>query len=347
MMRRIDVKELQPGMLLANPIMSDARSLLVAEKTFLTRSVIERIIRSGTRYADILVELDPAVVPVKDSAPKKFIDKQLKMSSMVKDSFERLRLTRSLPHEEFLELASEISTTVIDTPGILNALQMVKSVDTYTYTHSVNVGVLSGLIGKWTGHQNIHSLVLSGLLHDVGKSQIPLEILNKPSSLTPNEMEVMRQHSFLGYELAVDSGNITDEVMSGILFHHERLDGTGYPSGLSGGQVSQVSRIVAVADLFDSMTSNRVYRRALNPFDVLEEIYAEMFSSLDPSICFIFRQRLKELLVGSKVLLSDGRIARIIFIDGGDHFSPVLQDELGQSFPIAGGKVKINRFLNG
>ena len=345
--QRIDTCNLRPGMKLANALMSDAHSLLVAEKTLLTQLIIDRIRHSGMRYVDIMVDANSETLAARQPEPPKLVEKQLKMVRSVKESFDRMRLTRALPHEEFLTIANEISTTMIDTPGAITALQMVKSVDNYTYTHSVNVGVLCGLIGKWTGHQNLQGLILAGLLHDVGKTQIPLEILNKPSALTSPEMTVMRRHSELGYELAMGNGSINEEAMSGILFHHERLDGSGYPSGLRGSQVPQVSRVLAVADLFDSMTSNRVYRSAVTPFAVLEEIYDEMFSALDPAVCFVFRQRIKELLVGSKVLLSDGRSARIIFIDGNDHFKPVLQDEMGQSFQLDDSTPDITRFVSG
>lgn len=345
--RRISTHNLKPGMTLANPIFSAANALLVAENTILNQSTIDRVLLTGLRYVDILDEKEPERYSGGQIEQSKLIEKQIRMTRAVKESFERMRLTHSLPHEEFLEIANEISTTMIDASGSLNALQMIKSVDNYTYTHSVNVGVLCGLIGKWTGYKNIQGLILSGLLHDVGKTQIPLEILNKPASLTPPEMTVMRRHATLGYELAMGSGNIAEEVMSGILFHHERLDGTGYPFGIKGDKVPHASRILALADVFDSMTSNRVYRRSFSPFDVLEVIYDEMFSKLDPSICFVFRQRIKELLVGSKVLLSDGRTGQIIFVDGGDHFKPVVQDENGQAILLEGTNLNIASFING
>lgn len=329
--RRVYSQNLKPGMILANPIMSDARSLLVAEKTSLTQAIIDRIILSGIRYADILLETALPESPVQGSKDI-LIEKHVRITHAVKDSFDRMRLSRTLPHEEFLDISNEISSTMLDTPGIFHSLQTVKSVDNYTYVHSINVGVLSGLIGKWTGYSNVPILILAGLLHDVGKTQIPLEILNKPSSLSPFEMCVMQRHAKLGYEMALGNGNFSDEVMEGILFHHERFDGTGYPTGVKGEKLSDVPKIIAVADLFDSMTSDRVYRSALSPFDVLEEIYDEMFSRLDPAICYIFRQRVKELLVGSEVVLSDGRRARIVFVDGGDHYKPILQDEQGEAF---------------
>lgn len=344
--RRIPAQKLQPGMVLANAILSDSHALLVTEKTCLTQILINRIVLSGVQHADILIEAEPAAVPsVSRSEERRLVEQQIKMTRAVRDSFERMRLTRALPHEEFVSISNEIAATMLDTPGVLHSLQVVRSVDNYTYTHSVNVGVLAGLIGKWTGYADTPSLVLAGLLHDVGKTQIPLEILNKPSSLTQSEYAVMRKHSALGYEITLENHEISDEVKSGILYHHERMDGTGYPHGLKGEQLPYVPKVLAVADIFDAMTSKRVYRNSLTPFEVLEEIFSEMFVKLDPSICYIFRQRIKDLLVGSTVLLNDGRMARIIFVAGEDHFRPVLQDEQGQSFSPGGTNLQIVRFV--
>lgn len=294
--RRISAQSLKPGMTLANAIMSDANSMLVAAKTCLTQSVIDRLLASKLVYADILVDSGPEGLSHGQQAEQKLLNQQIRIAGAVKESFERMRLTRALPYEEFSEMANEISTTMIDTPGILNSLHMVKAVDNYTYTHSVNVGVLAGLIGKWTGYRNVPELVMAGLLHDVGKTQIPIHILNKPSFLSDTEMAVMRLHSTLGYELAMGSTSISENVMKGILHHHERLDGSGYPNRLKAGEVSYVPKVLAIADVFDAMTSKRVYRDALTPFDVLEEIFIEMFSKLDPRFAMFLGRELKNCL---------------------------------------------------
>lgn len=342
--RRISANSLKPGMVLANAVISDSGSLLVSERTRLTQPVIDHILMSGILVADIYIVIESEIENSFAKEQKKLLAKHAKMTHAVKDTFERMRLTHSLPVEEFIDIANDISTTMIDTPGLLHTLQMVKVVDDYTYTHSVNVGVLAGLIGKWTGHRHVPMLITAGLLHDVGKTRIPLEILNKPASLSLNEMQMMRSHSTLGYELAMGSTQVAQEALDGILHHHERLDGTGYPSGLKGLQVSHVAKILAVADVFDAMTSDRVYRGALTPFEVLDEIFDEMFTKLDPGICFVFRQRIKELLVGSKVVLNNGMKARVIFVEGDAHFKVVLQDDAGQYFSPEYGDLRISEF---
>ena len=342
--RRISVRHLKPGMVNANAVLTDRNALLVAERTRLTQPVIDRIVDSGVPYVDILIVLETDYAATIAEEQQKLIKQHAQMTKKIKDSFDRIRLTNSLPPDEFVDIATDISRTMVNTPSILTTLQNVKVMDDYTYTHSVNVGVLSGLIGKWLNYPDVPLLILAGMLHDVGKTKIPLEILNKPSQLTDEEQATMHKHAELGYYLTENNAAYLPEVRQGILYHHERLDGTGYPSGLSDKEIPYFARIIAVADMFDAMTSERVYRSALTPFDVLEQIFGEMFTKLDPEICFVFRQRIKELLVGSSVVLSNGSNARVVFIDGDDHFKPVLQDDFGRCFTPESTHLRISEF---
>lgn len=343
--RRISVHNLKPGMILANALFSEANSLLVAEKTKLTASVIERILSSEVSYADILIILENEIAVDFARDQQRLIDKHTETTHRLKDSFERIRLANALPQEEFLDIAKDLSQTMVNAPGVLQSLQTVKVMDDYTYTHSVNVGVLAGLIGKWTGYADVSGLILAGMLHDVGKTKIPLEILNKPAPLSGGEMEMMQKHSELGYYLTAGNEAYSPEIRQAILCHHERMDGSGYPAGLRGEKVPYIAKILAVADLFDAMTSDRVYRSALTPFDVLEELFEEMFVKLDPGICVVFRKRIKELLVGSTVVLSNGLNARVVFVDGEDHYKPVLQDDAGRCFMPERNDLRIAEFL--
>lgn len=343
-LRRISVRNLKPGMVNANAVISERNFVLVSERTTLTQQLIERIVVSGVAFVDILIVLESDFATEMAEDQQKLIQQHAKMTKKIKESFDRIRLTNSLSPDEFVDIAAEISRTIIDKPSVLTTLQAIKVVDDYTYTHSVNVGVLSGLIGKWLHYPDIQLLIFAGMLHDVGKTKIPLEILNKPSRLTVEELQTMKTHSEIGYYLTENIASYSPEVRQGILYHHERLDGTGYPTGISGPQIPYFARIIAVADMFDAMTSDRIYRNALTPFDVLEEIFNEMFTKLDPEICFVFRHRIKELLVGSSVVLNNGSNARVVFIDGEDHFKPVLQDDLGHCFMPETSQLRISEF---
>lgn len=196
----------------------------------------------------------------------------------------------------------------------------------YRLTHAVNVAILSGLIGQWlkVAEEQMPDLILAGLLHDIGKSQIPMSILNKDGPLTAEEFSLVQTHAQVGAELVQDQG-VSGEVVSGIRQHHERLDGSGYPEGLKAQEICLTARIIAVADVFDAMTSNTVYHQAEFLIAALEQMHQEMFGRLDPHVCAIFLQNVKERLVGQVISMPDGSEAEVTKIGGGGFAQPVVR----------------------
>jgi len=171
---------------------------------------------------------------------------------------------------------------------------------------------------------------MSGLVHDIGKTQVPLDILNKPGKLTRDEQDVMQEHATMGLELIKNTKQYPQPVLLGVWQHHERLDGGGYPFGLSGNEISVNARIVAIADMYDAMTSNRVYQKAVTPFKVVEELFDEMFNKVDPTMSLIFLDNIKDSLIGYMVRLSDGSEARVIYLDKNRLSQPVVKVADGQ-----------------
>lgn len=231
--------------------------------------------------------------------------------------FQRTRFAHKVPTGAVIGRLDKIEA-LANTVGVLSQLKNAgNSKEEYTYRHSVNVAVLSALLGKWLGLERpvVGDLMLAGALHDIGKSQVPLEILNKPGDLTSFEMQDMKQHTILGYQLLKDCETLPKLLRLWILQHHERLDGSGYPYGYQGSKVSYHAQIIAVADIYDAMTSSRVYRDADTPLKVISELSAEMFGKLDPGICKVFLEKLAESLIGNSVRLNNGAEAEIIFWD--------------------------------
>ncbi len=189
--------------------------------------------------------------------------------------------------------------------------------DNYTLHHSIAVGILSALIGNWLklSERDRESLILAGLLHDIGKTLIPLEILNKPEKLLPGEYEVMKKHTILGYQILKNTVGVSHRQALVALEHHERTDGSGYPLHLKGDRISQFGRIVAVADVFHAMSTHRVYHDALPIYYVLDELQQGLFGYFDPSIVSVFMKNMMEFLIGSHVQLSNGQIGEIIWIN--------------------------------
>lgn len=248
--------------------------------------------------------------------------------------FEEFRFTKSkrLP---MLELRNEVIPFIQqvseknDFYGILAALQ---TKDDYTYRHNVAVGILSTLLGKWLKMkpEELSMLTTAATLHDIGKIMIPAEILTKPGPLDTEEFEVMKKHTTLGYEMIRDTVGTTHMQALVALQHHERLDGSGYPFGVLGHRITDFSKIVAVADIFHAMTSDRYYRSAAPLYEVLTQMEENVYGKLDPYICRVFINKLMQSMIGNDVVLTDGRVGKIIMILAHDPLHPLVN--IGEDF---------------
>lgn len=250
-------------------------------------------------------------------SPRQFQEKHQELVMTLQSIFQRTRFSKKVPLEPVKTSINGI-LSLVDAGGVLNHLKKLgNDKKEYTYRHSVNVAVVAGLLGKWLGLEEAvrKDLVFAGLLHDIGKTQIPIDILNKPGNLTFFEMQTMKRHAILGYQLLQPHQEISKDIKLWILQHHERLDGSGYPHAFQGSQVCYHTQIIAVADIYDAMTSYRVYRNADTPFCAIDELSRKMFGKLDPGICKIFMEKLNESLLGNTVKLNNGVEAQIIQID--------------------------------
>ena len=322
--RRISVRHLKPGMVNANAVLTDRNALLVAERTRLTQPVIDRIVDSGVPYVDILIVLETDYAATIAEEQQKLIKQHAQMTKKIKESFDRIRLTNSLPPDEFVDIATDISRTMVNTPSILTTLQNVKVMDDYTYTHSVNVGVLSGLIGKWLNYPDVPLLILAGMLHDVGKTKIPLEILNKPARLTDEEFRLIQRHAEFSVNLLAKAKGLPLECYDIALHHHERFDGSGYPHGLKGGQISFGAKMTAVCDVFDAITSERCYKSGMDTVLGLRKIYEGSGTHFCKEIARDFIQSVGMYPVGTCVVLEDGR-SGVVVGSTEDIMRPVVQ----------------------
>ncbi len=265
------------------------------------------------------------------SSSRQFQEKHRDIVVSIKSIFQRTKFAKVCPVAAAIGLIDSIASLANEV-GVLNQLKgLINSKEDYTFRHSANVAVVAGLLGKWLGLEESvrRDLMLAGLLHDIGKMQIPLEVLNKPGDLTTLEMNTMKQHPVLGYQLLQSYEEIPKLVKLWILQHHERLDGSGYPYAFQGSKVSYHGQIIAVADIYDAMTSNRMYRDADTPFTVIQELSAEMFGKLDPRICTVFLENLNESLIGNSVKLNNGTEAKIVYMDTRLGIKPVIKTKEG------------------
>lgn len=312
--------EVKPGMEIGRMVLTQDDKVVLSEGTILSASMIEGLsfweIKTVFIKEVLLCDSEMDFSVPENPIQKKFYADYDDTVRALKESFSKIRFFKEVPLITVSNLTSNSIDPLINTTGVINHIHMVRRQDDYTFHHSVNVAVICGVLGKWLGlvGQELHDLVLAGLLHDVGKTQIPLEILNKPGKLTPEEMEIMRLHTTRGYQLVRDTPNLSSGVVYGILQHHERFDGSGYPLAVSGDKIHKFAKIIAVADIYDAMTSDRVYHRKISPFAVVEMIVEEMFNKLDPEIGMVFLNNVRDYFVGNIVELSDGRQAEVIYL---------------------------------
>lgn len=250
----------------------------------------------------------------------------------VRNIFGEIRETKKIPLNELRESIIPIVYEVSDSKYLLPLLSALQAKDDYTYRHNIAVGAIANLIGKWMGldQQQLLQLTVAGLLHDVGKMLIPETILNKPGKLTYQEFIIMQKHTIYGYEILKETIGVTHRQALVALQHHERMDGSGYPMGIKGDKIDLFSRIVAVADVFHAMTSRRVYQDQFPFYKVVSEIERSMFDSLDPVISMLFIEKIMSALIGSSILLSDGRAGKIVMVPKNYPTRPLIQ--VGEEF---------------
>ena len=209
------------------------------------------------------------------------------------------------------ELAEELLDNVLNNENVLLYLVDIKSMDNYTYSHCVNVAIISIILGISLNlnKSDLINLCIGALMHDIGKTFIPHDILQKPGKLTPEEFETIKQHPKLGYDfLNKMNPSLNSDIQSIVLYHHERFDGYGYPEGLTGDEINYLTRIVSIADVYDALTSDRPYKRAMCPSDALEFIMSNAGTLFDFDMVNIFCRIIIPYPKGTIVNLSNGDV---------------------------------------
>lgn len=255
----------------------------------------------------------------KSQAPNKThkfsVSKYQEIVGYVREVFEDTCLFGDGRLQKTFSVVDKIINELEGTSSVYLDLNEFRKLDNYTYIHSVNVAILATLIGLQKGFtgQTLRDLTLGAMLHDIGKSAIPFEILNKPSKLTDVELEIIKKHPIFGVEM-LRRTKISGEVLSIIRHHHERWNGKGYPDGVSQRAIELNAQIVAVSDVFDALVGDRPYRKGLPPYHALELIIAGSDEEFNGEIVKNFIQCLILYPQGSYVTLNTGEVGTVIGI---------------------------------
>jgi putative nucleotidyltransferase with HDIG domain len=237
-----------------------------------------------------------------------------------------VRLGKQLDPAKARPLVKAMHASVLRNPGALISLSRIKAADTYTFQHSVSICALLVSFCQALGMDaaTVEEAGLGGLLHDVGKMMIPNEILNKPGKLTDKEFGIMKSHASISRDILMAVPGISNMVIQIAGEHHEKMAGGGYPRGIAADEISQIGRMTAIVDVYDALTSNRVYHKGMEPTEVLKKLLEWSGSHLDGELVQQYIRALGIYPVGSLVRLSGGRLA-IVVEQSEDLLRPVVR----------------------
>jgi len=229
----------------------------------------------------------------------------------VASMFNEARMGKALSGNDALEVVEEISSSVLRNPGALISLARLKNKDDYTYMHSVAVCALMVSLARQLelGTEQIRQAGLAGLVHDIGKMMMPMEVLNKPGKLSHEEFDIIKGHPAAGHKILMESDGINQIALDVCLHHHEKTDGSGYPKGLQDSEISLYAKMGAVCDVYDAITSNRPYKNGWEPAESLRKMSEWSNGHFDKNVFEAFVKSIGIYPIGSLVRLESNRLA--------------------------------------
>ncbi|RBP70138.1 putative nucleotidyltransferase with HDIG domain [Alkalibaculum bacchi] len=317
-MRLVPINSILPGAILSKTIYSKSGALLLRAGYPLHEKMIDTARKNGVEF-----------LYIEDSYSEQLIDNiirpELKKRAIytIKESFKQLHKlsTESNPSSvksneiinNISSLAGELVDNVLFTKQIGFHLVDIKNRDNDTYNHSVNTALLAIVLAIELGYEKkqLQSITVGTLLHDLGKLFIPTEILLKPGKLTFEEFAIIKEHPKLGYDYLKNQVNIDSIALSIVYEHHEKANGLGYPNNLKAKNISPFAKIVSICDVYEALTSDRAYRKAVSPNEALELLMGSCGTDFDLNMVSSFIKRINPYPVGSIVRLSNKDLAVI------------------------------------
>lgn len=364
-MRTLPIKELTVGMVTTEPIKTPLGQILAPAGTILDQRLIRHIaiykVETVTVEDEILPSIDDImndeaegedilvvdsldeVLP--DEPAKTFVKKMSSaQSAALSVEFHKFEVEyfsaiqqmktiflaaveqgEQIPCDELLDIVYPLFE--LKTPQqLFDLLRNLRSITDLVYAHSLNVAITARMLGRWLRLEmhDLNQLTLAGLLHDIGKLTIPEEILNKPGSLTDEEFAIMKSHSKRGYDI-LKNMNLDSRIKKAALMHHERCDGSGYPSGLTEELIDDFAMLIGIADVYDAMTAARSYRSPLCPFQVIANFEKDGYQKYHTKYILTFLKKIAVTYQSNRVILSDGRGCNIAMLNPHDLSRPLVR----------------------
>lgn len=228
--------------------------------------------------------------------------------------------------QEILENTMKLMTQDGSSINVFDMLLNMRNKEDSVYVHCIDVALIATMLAKWLHFpENEQAMVTAcGLFHDIGKFLLPQSILRKPGRLTPQEFEIIKTHTTEGYHTLKSFKNIPQPIINAALMHHEKCDGSGYPYGLRENEIDKYAKIITIADIFDAMTSDRVYRKALCPFTVIKFFEDDGLQKYDLKFILTFLENVANSYLNHRVVLSNGMEGNVIFINQTAYSLPTI-----------------------
>ena len=327
MVKVLTVDKLEIGMIVNDDIINQRTGvILIGQNTVMTKQLIRKLIIYGIK-----------TVKIKEEANTYKYNEELmicysKVEKKLDNLFSDVRNGKRMVVDEIFDEMKDFAEEVSKERDILTQMRLLDKKDDYTFDHSIAVSILSISLGKWANYskEQIFDLAIAGLFHDLGKLKIPDEIINKPGKLTEEEFEMIKKHSLYSYKILLETEKFNEDILLGVLHHHEKMNGLGYPNKLKSEHIHDYAKIITICDIYHALISQRIYKDKENPLKVAEYIKDESFDSLDPYLSHLFLNNISKFYVGNKVLLSDGKVGTIVYIHPQDKTKVIVK--VGENF---------------
>lgn len=319
----INIDKLEIGMLLDKDVVDiKTGAVLIPENTAITKAFIDKLNIHGIHFVFVREEEIPEGI-----RNDGFAREYSKVENRLDNIFNEIKEGKELKSDKVISEMNSFVKEIASERDILTQMRLLRKTDDYTFNHSLGVSILAITLGKWLNYpqDKIMDLSIVGLFHDIGKLKISDEILKKPGILSAEEYEEMKKHPLYSYEMLLETNRFNEDILQGILQHHEKINGTGYPYGAKGDSIHEYAKIMAVCDIYHAITSNRVYKDKDSPLRAADYLRRESFTSLDPNITQVFLKNISRFYVGNKVLLSDGSTGIIVYIHPQNETKPIVQ----------------------
>lgn len=341
-MRRVNTADLVPGMITAEDVLNYNNQLILPKGLILTDKTITklafysilqvRVEDSNAELADVSYFAPSYAEKVKQSPEfikfkKEFETDISSFKGAINDVIEK-----GAPLD--IDLLMNHTLNILDpnwtTPNMFDMLHCMREYDDATYVHCMNVALICNIFARWLrlSEEEIRHATISGLLHDIGKTKIPDSIIKKPGRLTAQEYSIVKTHPQEGFRMLQNS-SLPDGIRNAVLMHHERCDGSGYPLGLTGEKIAPYAKMVAIADVYDAMTSARIYRGPLCPFKAIALFESEGLQKYDTQYILTFLENVVNTYLLNTVVLNNGVTGKIVYINKDHLSSPTIQTDSG------------------